>query len=730
MTRTNPLLASYRTPYGAVPFADIRIGDYLPAVKAGIREHLREIKAITSNPEPPTFTNTIEALERSGQTLGRVTAAFYNLLETDSTEEMMALSEKIQPIVSDHTASIGMNAELFGRIRAVHDAYARADRAAGDAPSPADGTPALPPLDEEQRRLLRKNYESFVRSGALLKGAKRKRLRDIVAETDRLTLLHGQNVLRATHAWRLVLTDEAEVAGLPDTVREAMAEEYRRHREARPAAEAATIPGRGWLLTLQAPSYRPFMTYAARRDLRERAYRAYGSRAVGGEYDNTDICTRIAALRLERARLLGYKTYADLRLAAGTMAKETQAVEDLLSRLLGAYLPAARREVAEVEAFASRDGMAEAPRRLQPWDFAYYSEKLRTERYAVNDELLRPYFPLQRVKQGVFGLATRLYGLTFEPTDQLPKYHPEVETYVVRDRDGSYLGLLYADFFPRPTKQAGAWMTEFKGQWTEPAAPGREAADSRPHISIVMNFTRPTAERPSLLTYDEVQTFLHEFGHALHGLLTRCRYESMSGTNVARDFVELPSQLNENFLARREFLDTFAAHYQTGEPIPADYVERLRRARTFQAAYACVRQLSFGMLDMAWHTLRRRPTAYAGYLEERATKPTRLLPRAKGLLTSASFTHIFSGGYAAGYYGYKWAEVLDADAFAVFEREGIFNPDTARRFRRLLEAGNAQDPAELYRAFRGGDATIDALMRRDGILDEAETPTPDGGRRP
>lgn len=678
-TSRNPFLAtSYGTPYEAVPFHAIDLSHYLPAVKTAIQEQEREIGLITQTDEAPSFTNTIEALERSGSTLARICNVFFNLLECCGTPEMMQLSEQIQPLLSEHHNNILLNEALFARIGEVWRQRENME------------------LTPEQRMLLKETYETYERNGATLPAEKRERWRQINTELDSLTLLFGQNALKATQAYRLHITDEADLAGLPAFFVKALAE------------EAARNGLTGWLVTLQAPSYRPFMTYSTRRPLREQLYRAFGARAAGGESSNLETIRKIVSLRQEKARMMGKENFAEYRLQ-DTMAKTVAGVDSLLHKLQQAYLEPARRDIEEVRAFArQREG---EDFELQPWDFSYYSELLKKEKYAVDDELLKPYFSLEQVKTAVFNLARTLYGITFTRNDSIPKYHEEVEVYEVDDADGSHLGLFYADFFSRATKQAGAWMTEFREQCRDAAG-----HDIRPHVSIVTNFTHPTNDTPSLLTYDEAGTLLHEFGHALHGLLTRCTYASLSGTHVAHDFVELPSQFMENYLSQRPFLDTFAKHYKTGEPIPEEWISRIQKARNFQAGYLCLRQLTFGFLDMAYHTLQEPLSGPIADFEEKAVEPTRLLPKVNGTMISPSFSHIFAGGYAAGYYGYKWAEVLDADAFDVFLHHGIFDAATAARFRKLLESGGTIEPEILYRNFKGGEPDIQALMRRDGIL--------------
>ncbi len=697
----NPFLVESNLQHGAFPFDQLRLEHYKPAFEEGIRQHDEEINAIVVNRAMPTFENTIEALDRSGMLLNRVSSIFYNLLECDGTEEMQQLSEEIQPMMSEHSLSISLNETLFQRVQDVWNRY--------------QDTAMWNSLSVAQQRLLKDTYNGYVRSGATLQGEARDRWRVVSAQLDSLTLVFGQNVQKATAAWTYKLNPETDLAGLPEFV-------------------SSALKDNDYTLTLLAPSYRPFMTYSSRRDLREMLYKAYNQRCVGGEFDNTDNIRQIATLRQERAELLGYDTFADFQLE-NKMAHTPAAVTDLLNQLLNAYIKPAKAEVAEVEAFAAKYEGHALEGGLQPWDFSYYSELLQTEKYNFNDALIKPYLPLEQVKAGVFGLAGRLYGVKFQKID-VPVYNPEAECFEVLDSDGSYLGLLYTDFMPRTTKRPGAWMTEFKGQWEEVNENNEVVSDSRPHIQIVMSFSKAIGQPgdstyvPALLTYDEATTFLHEFGHSLHGLLTKCHYASQSGTSVTRDFVELPSQFNENFMREKEFLDTFAADYKTGEKIPQDLIDRLQAAQNYHAAYACVRQLSFGLLDMNFHMLgkgnatdgqteiaKRYPQlADVEKFEANAMAPTQVLPTVEGCMMASSFTHIFSGGYAAGYYGYKWAEVLDADAFSVFQQEGIFNPETAKRFRHILESGDTEDPAKLYRDFKGSDPDIKALMRRDGII--------------
>lgn len=675
---TDPFSGEYDTPHGTIPFDKISNDLYEPAFQKGIDLQVEEINAIVNQRSMPTFENTIEALEKSGSYLNRVASVFFALQGAESDDEMMEISTRIQPLLSEHSNNISLNEQLFERIKFVYDRRAEMG------------------LTPEQLMLVEETYDDFAQSGANLQGADRERYRELSTELGNLTLTFSQNSLRATNAYSKEVTLE-ELDGLPQSAIDA-------------AAALAASKGKegSYMIDLSFPSYSAFMKYANRRDLREELYRAYSSRSIGGEFDNLPVLTRIAEVRLELAKLFGCKNFAEYQLKH-RMAGSPEGVYNLLNQLLEAYKPVADKEVAELQKFAAETAGADFT--LMPWDFSYYSEKYKALKYSLDDEALRPYFKLDNVIEGVFGLATKLYGLQFTENKDIPVYHKEASAYEVTDADGSYVGVIYTDFFPRPGKRQGAWMTEFKGQWME-----NDSTDSRPHVTIVMNFTRPTATAPSLLTYGEVETFLHEFGHALHGLLSKVTYNSLSGTNVYRDFVELPSQFNENFLPEKEFLSGFARHYETGEIIPDELVEKIVAAGQYHAAYACVRQLSFGLLDMAWHTIEA-PVADALAFEQAAVQPTQVLPSVEGTALSPQFGHIFSGGYAAGYYGYKWAEVLDADAFAAFKEVGIFNQEKARSFREnILERGGTERPMELYKRFRGSEPTIEALMRRDGII--------------
>ena len=674
----NPFFGKYKTPYETVPIDKIKITDYEPAFEKGMAEHQKEIDAIVNQRSMPTFENTIEALDRSGQLLSRVANVFFALLSAESTPEMMEISQRISPKLSEHSNNISLNEKLFERIKFVYD---KRD---------------LLELTPEQRMLLDETYDSMARQGANLQGEDREKYRALSSELSQLTLTFGQNVLKEQNLFSMELT-ENDLEGLPQSAIDG-------------AATLAKSKGKeGYLVNLSYPSYAPFMKYSTRRDLREKLYRAYNSRNLDGEYNNIPVLKRIAEVRMEIAKLFDKPNYAEYKLEH-TMAQNSSNVYKLLNQLLEAYKPVAVQEVKEIEGFAI--GKEGSDVTIMPWDFSFYANQLKDIKYSLNDEMLRPYFELEHVKKGVFGLATKLYGLTFTKNSKIPVYHPEVEAFEVRDANGKYVGIIYTDFFPREGKRSGAWMTEFKGQWKD-----EKGNDSRPHVTIVMNFTRPTETAPALLTYDEVETFLHEFGHSLHGLLSEVTYPSLSGTSVYHDLVELPSQFNENYLSEKEFLDGFAVHYKTGEKIPAELVEKIKNAGRFNAAYACVRQLTFGLLDMAWHTISAPVPGDAINFERTAIERTQITPLVDGTAISPQFSHIFSGGYAAGYYGYKWAEVLDADAFAVFKAHGIFDPATAASFRdNILKRGGTENPMVLYKRFKGSEPTIEALMKRDGIL--------------
>lgn len=675
--QNNPFFSEFKGEHGTPLFSQIKNEHYVPAIDRGISLAQKEIEAIVSNPEAPTFENTIVALENSGKDLNRVLGVYFALLECNSDNEMMEMSMDISSKLSDYSSSIILNEPLWKRVRAVWEGRGKLD------------------LTPEQQMLLKQTYESFALSGADLEGADRDEYKRLSSELSQLTTMFGQNVQKELPTYEIWLTKD-DLAGLPESQVEAAALE----------AEKKGRKGE-YLFTLDAPVYMAFMKYSARPDLREKMWRLYAGRNTKGEFSNVENIKKIADTRRKIANLLGNKTYAE-QSTKSKMARNPENVMALLNQLREAYTPAMHAEIDSLTAYASK--LEDRPVTLKPWDYSYYSNKYKAAKHAFDEEALRPYFELDKVIDGVFGLATRLYGLKFTPNPKVETYHPDAKAFDVTDADGKFIGVLYTDFFPRASKRPGAWMTNFKEQWRE-----ADGTDSRPLVQIVMNFTKPTADKPSLLTPYEVETFLHEFGHSLHGLLANGTYSSLSGTNVYRDFVELPSQFNENFLTKKEFLDSFAHHYVTGEAMPDSLVNGLIASSQYGAAYACLRQLGFGFLDMAWHTIEA-PVEDAVAFEAEAMRPVQIFEPVEGALTSPSFGHIFSGGYAAGYYSYKWAEVLDADAFAAFEEEGIFNPATARRFKEnILMKGGSEAPDVLYRRFRSKDATIDALLRRDGI---------------
>ena len=673
----NPFFETYKTPHQTIPFNEIKTEHYFPAFQEAMKQHSAEVDAIINNPQAPTFENTIVALEKSGALLNKVSSPFYNMLGSETNDDLQAIAEKISPLTTEHANSIRLNEKLFARIKAV---YLQKDKLS---------------LTPEQQMLLKNTYEEFANNGANLSEADKAIYRELSKDMSLLTLQYGQNVLKETNNYSLLITNKALLSGLPEDLMGVL------------ASNAKTTGKQGWLLNLKATCYVPFMKYADNRDLRRELYMAYTTKCMlGGEFDNIENVRKIANTRLKIANLLGYKSYADYELI-DRMAENKDKVYDLLNKLLAAYKPAAEKEEAEVQAYADKNG---AYFKLQPWDWSYYSEKLKDEKYSVNDEMLKPYFELEQVKKGVFGLATRLYGIKFTKNAKIPVYNPEVDAYDVTDEKGNFVAVLYTDFHPRDGKRAGAWMSDFKPQWME----GK--TDSRPQITIVMNFTRPTDTKPALLTFDEVKTFLHEFGHSLHGMLTKCTYQALSGTNVYRDFVELPSQMMENWASQKEFLDGFAIHYKTGEKIPQALIQKIIDSENFNTAYFCLRQLSFGYLDMAWHTIEKSFDGDVIAYEKQAMASTQILPMVPNTSMSTTFSHIFAGGYAAGYYSYKWAEVLDADAFSVFEKNGIFDKKTADSFRKnILEKGGTEHPMVLYKRFRGQEPTIDALLKRNGI---------------
>ena len=673
----NPLLSESSAPFGAPEFDKIENEHYLPAFEAGIAEAKAEIDAIVANQEEPTFENTIEAMEYAGATLDRVAGIFYNLMEANTNDQMQAIAEQVAPMLTEYSMYVSLNNDLFQKVKAV---YEKKDELG---------------LDKDQMTLLEDNYKDFVRGGANLSDEDKALYSKWSEELSLATLQFSKNVLAATNAYTLHVTDSADLAGLPEYVKTM-------------AAETASEKGlEGWAFTLQYPSFSPFMKYSTNRELRRQIWTAYNSRAIGGENDNTDVVKKIVDLRIKIANILGYETYADYALET-RMAKNKTTVNEFVKNLLEPSMKYAKKDVADVLAYAKKNGFEDD--KLMPWDFSYWSERYQEAEYSLNAEELKPYFQLESCIDAVFGLANRLYGITFEELNNLSVYHEDVKVYEVKDADGSHLALFYADFFPRASKRGGAWMTEFRGQSI------RDGVEKRPFISIVCNFTKPTADAPSLITHDEFTTFLHEFGHALHGILAKGRYGSLTGTNVSRDFVELPSQIMENWAFEPEYLNSFAKHYQTGEAIPADLIEKIVAAKNYLAGYGQVRQLHFGYLDMAWHTLKEVPAESAIEFEQKVLAPYAVMPSVEGTGFSTSFSHIFSGGYSAGYYSYKWAEVLEADAFSLFKEKGIFNTEVAESFRKnILEMGGAEDESVIYRNFRGHDPQPEALMEKLGL---------------
>ena len=704
-TRKNPFFEKYDTPHETVPFDKIRLEDFEEAFMEGIRRDNEQIEKTINNPAKPTFENTIinsdDDPEGYYDLLERVSTVFFNMLSAETNDEMDALAQKMQPILTQHANDVRLNRKLFERIKAVHLHHRR--------------------LTPEEQRLLDNCYEGYVRSGALLDDDGKERLRQLTEEASMLSLQFSQNLLKDTKAFELHITDEQQLDGLPQTAIDA-------------ASQAAQEQQKeGWLFTLDMPSYQPFMTYSTQRDLRRQMYMARNTLCMHDNTENNiDICKRLINLRREIAQLLGFKTFADY-VMKNRMASKVKNVYRLLDSLTNAYKPTAQKEQEELKKLFRKDfptrgkksprssasscneanPTSEAPDKLQPWDQGYYAHKLKLKKFNLDAEMLRPYFELSQVIKGVFGLANRLYGITFQENKDIPVYHPDVKAYEVFDRDGSFLAVFYADFHPRKGKQGGAWMTEFQGQWID-----RKGVNVRPQVSVVMNLTKPTADKPALLTLGEVETFLHEFGHSLHGIFANTRFESLSGTNVWWDFVELPSQFMENYAIEKEFLRTFAFHYQTGEPLPDELIRRIVKSRNFMAATACLRQVSFGLLDMAYYTRKDEFNDDLIPFEKKAWAKARISnekPKMDTCMT-VQFSHIMAGGYAAGYYSYKWAEVLEADAFSVFKRRGIFNQKVAQSFRdNILSRGGTEHPMTLYKRFRGQEPTIDALLRRNGI---------------
>lgn len=678
VSAANPFFAKkYGNPHETLPFDKVKLAHFMPAFEKGFAQHENEIRAITANKAQPTFENTIEALDYSGTLLHDVSAVFYTLTGSENTDELMALSTKVSALQTEHSNKISLNEALFDRVKAVYD---QRDNLT---------------LTVEQRKLLEDTYESFVMSGAALKGQDRETYKVLSQRLSELSERFYQNSLKATNQYEKIITDEALLDGLPADVKAAA------------KAKAVAKQQEGWLFDLSAPVYTSLMKYLTSRELRETFYRAYLSRATTGELDNKPVIAELVNLRRERAQLLGSPTFAHHALKR-RMAEKPEAVIRFLDQLADAYLPTAKAELATIQGYAT--GLENRYTKLEPWDLSYYSEKYKQARYSVSDEVLKPYFKLENVIEGVFGLATKLYGITFKKNTDIPTWNAEVDAWEVFDKDGSYLAVLYTDFHPRKGKRAGAWMSNFNEQYR------LKGKNIRPHVSVTMNFTRSTDTKPSLLTYDEVTTFLHEFGHALHGLFSDVTYRGLSGTSVYRDFVELPSQVMENWASEKDFLDGFAKHYQTGEPIPADLIQKIKDAENFNVAMGCMRQLSFGYLDMAWHSLSEPFKGDVVAFEREAWKKAVILPQPDDCFMSATFSHLFSGGYAAGYYSYKWAEVLDADAYAWFVRKTVFDTETASSFRQhILSKGGTEHPMVLYKRFRGQEPSIDALLKRNGL---------------
>ena len=674
----NPFLTESSAPFGAPEFDKIKNEHYLPAFEAGIAEAKAEIDAIVANQEEPTFENTIEAMEYAGETLNGVASIFYNLMEANTNDEMQQIAEQLSPMLTEYEMYVSLNAPLFERVKAVYEKRNELG------------------LDKDQMKLLENNYKGFVRGGANLSDEDKELYSKWSEELSLASLQFSKNVLAATNAYTLHITDTADLAGLPEFVRTM-------------AAETAAEKGlEGWAFTLDAPSYSPFLKYSSVRDLRKQIWTAYNTRATSGEFDNTQVVKQIVDLRIKIANILGYETYADYALEE-RMAKSKDTVNGFIKDLLEPSMEFAKKDVADVFAYAKKNGFEGS--QLESWDFSYWSEKYQQAEYSLSAEELKPYFQLESCIDAVFGLATRLYGISFTELDNVPVYHEDVKVYEVKDADGSHLALFYADFFPRASKRGGAWMTEFRGQSI------KDGVERRPFISTVMNFTKPTADAPALITHDELTTFLHEFGHALHGMFAQGRYGSLTGTNVSRDFVELPSQIMENWAFEPEYLNSFAKHYQTGEPIPAELIEKIVAAKNYLAGYAQVRQLHYGYLDMAWHTLTELPAEGTVEFEQKVLGKYPVMPAVEGAAFSTSFSHIFSGGYSAGYYSYKWAEVLEADAFSLFKEQGIFNTEVSGSFREnILSKGGTEEASVLYRNFRGHDPEPQALMEKLGLV--------------
>jgi peptidyl-dipeptidase Dcp len=678
--KDNILMTEFNTPFGTVPFDKIKTEDYIPAFKNAIEKAKSEIDLITKDNAEATFENTIEALEYSTIWISRLASTFFNINSANTNKDIQDAAQTISPMLTEFANDVRLNEELFKKVKYIYDNSSRSD------------------LTAEQQMLLINTYKDFIRNGANLSAGDKEEFRKLTEELSKLTLEFGNNVLAETNSFELNITSEEDLSGLPADVIETAAQ------------TAKSKDKQGWVFTLQQPSYVPFQKFADNRQLREDLFRAYNSRAYhNNENDNQQIIKRIVEIRLRLAQLLGYKTFAEYVLEE-RMAKSPAKVDSFLNELLEASVPFAKKEYIEVQEFAKANG---ADFTIQKWDWSYYSEKLKKQKFDVDDEILKPYFSLENVKEGIFSLANELYGISFKPVNDIPVYHPDVETYEIVDENGNYLAVLYLDFFPRESKRGGAWMTNYLEQYMT------NGKDIRPHVSLVFNFTKPTGTTPSLLTYSDVHTFLHEMGHGLHSILSECRYPSLSGTNVYRDFVELPSQIMENWSEENEWLNKVAVHYETGEKIPDELLNKILDSKNFNVGYSFVRQLGFGLDDMAWHTITEPVTASVADFEKAATAASEILPEVEGCNFSTAFRHIFAGGYAAGYYGYKWAEVLDADAFSLFKKNGIFDRETADSFRKnILARGGSEDPMVLYKRFRGSEPSIDALLERSGLVNK------------
>ena len=677
---SNPLLEKSTLRYGAPAFDEIRTEHYMPAFNAAIAKGKAEIDSIVNNPEDPTFENTILALEYAGSDLSRVSGIFFNVNEANTNEQMQAIAEEISPVMTEYSMSILLNDKLFERVKQVYGQLDSLD------------------LGPEQKRLTEITYRNFARNGANIPADRKEEFSKIQEELSLLSLKFGKNVLDATNAYILHITDSSQLAGLPESV------------VAAGAAEAKSRNLDGWVYTLQYPSMEPFMKYSDIRSLREQMWRASNAKCMDGESSNEDVVKRIVELRIKEAELLGFDKYSDYILEE-RMAKSTGTVEDFLNDLLVKSLPFAKRDVRQIQDYANANGLEG---KLMPWDFTYYATKYKDEKYKLNDEMLKPYFKLENVQQAVFALADSLYGLKFTEAKDIPGYHPDVKVYDVTDASGRHMALFYSDFFPRDGKRSGAWMTSFREQGYD-----KDGVEQRPLVSIVCNFTKPTENEPSLLTFYEVTTLLHEFGHALHGMLSDVRYPSLASPNVAWDFVELPSQIMENWATEKEYLASWAKHYKTGEVMPDELIRKIVDSKNFNSGYAQVRQLTFGICDMAWHTLEKVPSESVEQFETEAVAKCQIMPVVKGTAFSPSFSHIFAGGYAAGYYSYKWAEVLEADAFQLFKEQGIFNKEVSGSFRKnILSSGNTEDADVLYRNFRGRDPKPEALLEKLGMVEK------------